>query len=147
MGGDTMMSNQEILSSVLKTAQMGQVGIRSIYPYASGENFRNTLQDQLQEYDRIEDQALQIAAQRGWELRELNPGAKFMAGMMARSHLLRERSDAKIADMMILGNTRGMIKGIHNRHRSRSRDAAVNAISQKLLDSEAENIRQMKTFL
>ena len=142
-----MMRNQEILTSVLKTAQMGQVGIRSIYPYATGENFRQALQDQLREYDRIEEQAMRIASQRGWELKELNSGAKMMAGMIARSHLLRDRSDAKIADMMILGNTRGMVKGIHNLHRCRSRDTAVNALSQKLLDREEENIRQMKSFL
>ena len=49
--------------------------------------------------------------------------------------------------MMIQGNTRGMIKGLKNLHRMTTKDERVQILSQKLLDCENANIRQMHGFL
>jgi hypothetical protein len=49
--------------------------------------------------------------------------------------------------MMIQGNTKGMIKGIRNLHQFTEQDAMVNTLSQKLIDCETANIRQMQNFL
>ena len=49
--------------------------------------------------------------------------------------------------MMIQGNTRGMIKGLKNLHQFPKLDDQISIISQKLLDCETANIRQMQAFL
>ena len=95
-----MKNSKEILSSVLKTAQMGQVGIRSLLDTSMQPALRSALESQLREYDAIETEAHAIASQRGWEL-----------------------------------------------HQYPSRDDRVSGISQKLLDCETANIRQMQQFL
>ena len=142
-----MKNSKEILSSVLKTTQMGQIGIRSVLDSSMRPGLRKALESQLHEYDSIESEAHSIASQRGWELPELDPAVRFMADMMTRMKLSRGNSDSKIADMMIQGNTKGMIKGLKNIHQFPGTDDQINTLSQKLLDCENANIRQMQGFL
>ncbi len=142
-----MKTSKEILSSVLKTTQMGQVGIRSVLDASMRPGLRKALESQLQEYDSIETEAHAIAFQRGWEVKELDPGVRFFSDMMTRVKLNRRNTDSKIADMMIQGNTKGMIKGLKNIHQFPDQDDQVSTLSQKLLDCETANIRQMQTFL
>lgn len=142
-----MKSNREMLCSILKTTQMGQVGIRSVLDTSMRPGLRKALKSQLKEYDSIEDEAHVIASQRGWELPELPPGRRMMSGMMTRMKLGHGNSDSKIADMMIQGNTRGMITSLKDLHQWGSQDSRVSALSQKLLDCETANIRQMQSFL
>ena len=97
--------------------------------------------------DSIETEAHAIAFQRGWEVKELDPGVRFFSDMMTRVKLNRRNTDSKIADMMIQGNTKGMIKGLKNIHQFPDQDDQVSTLSQKLLDCETANIRQMQTFL
>ena len=142
-----MKSSKEILSSVLKTTQMGQIGIRSILDTSMRPGLRKALESQLHEYDSIESEAHAIASQRGWELPELDPAVRFMTDMMTRMKLNGGNSDSKIADMMIQGNTKGMVKGLKNIHQFAGTDDPVSTLSQKLLDCETANIRQMQGFL
>ena len=142
-----MKNSKEILSSVVKTAQMGQTGIRSVLDTSMRPSLRKALESQLREYDSIETEAQTIASQRGWELKELDPGVRMMTDMMTRMKLHGRNTDSKIADMMIQGNTRGMVKGLKNLHQFPSSDSQVQMVSQKLLDCETANIRQMQGYL
>ena len=142
-----MKNSREILTSVLKTTQMGQIGIRSVLDTSMRPGLRKALESQLREYDSIETEAHTIASQRGWELKELDPGVRMMTDMMTRMKLHGRNTDSKIADMMIQGNTRGMVKGLKNLHQFPSSDSQVQMVSQKLLDCETANIRQMQGYL
>lgn len=142
-----MKRNFQILTSILKTTQMGQSGIRSALDTSMRPGLRKALESQLHEYDSIETEALSIAARRGWELQELDPGLRLMASLTTRMKLTGRNTDSKIAGMMIQGNTRGMIKGLKNLHQLEGSDDQIRILSQKLLDCETANIRQMQTFL
>ena len=142
-----MKNSQQILSSVLKTAQMGQVGIRSVLDTRMRPGLRKALEQQLREYDQIETEAHALASQRGWELKDLDPALRMMSNMVTRVKLSAGGSESKIADMMIQGSTKGMIKGLRNMHQFPREDSRISALSQKLLDTENANIRQMQAFL
>lgn len=142
-----MKRNKEILCSILKTTQMGQVGIRSALDTSMRPGLRKALESQLQEYDSIETEAHSIATRRGWELPELDPAMRLMAGISTRMKLNGRNTDSKIAGMMIQGNTRGMIKGLKNLHQLAGADEQIHILSQKLLDCETANIRQMQGYL
>ena len=142
-----MKNNKELLSSVLKTTQMGQVGIRSVLDTTMRPGLRKALESQLREYDSIETEAHSIASQRGWEVRELDPVVRFLSDMAVRMKLNGRDTDSKIAGMMIQGNTKGMVKGLKDLHRFASSDEQIQILSQKLLDCETANIRQMQDFL
>lgn len=142
-----MKESKELLSSLLKTTQMGQIGIRSVLKSNMRPTLRKALESQLQEYDSIETEAHCIASSRGWQVPELDPMVRTMADMMTRVRLTGGNTDSKIAGMMIQGNTRGMIKGLKDLHQFNRQDHQLKALSQKLLDCETANIRQMQGFL
>lgn len=142
-----MKTGKEVLSSALKTTQMGQIGIRSVLDATMMPPLRQALEEQLKEYDAIETEAHTIAFQRGWEVPELDSAVRFMADRMTRMKLMGRNSDSRIAAMMIQGNTRGMIKGLKNIHHMAQPDQRVQTLGQKLLDCETANIRQMQQFL
>ena len=142
-----MKNSKQILSSLLKTTQMGQIGIRSVLDTSMRPSLRKALESQLQEYDCIETEAHAIATQRGWELPELDPAVRAMSNMMTRMKLVGQNADSKIADMMIQGNTRGMVKGLKDIHQFAQQDEQVSSLSQKLLDTQTANIRQMQGYL
>ena len=142
-----MKDSKDLLSSLLKTTQMGQVGIRSVEKAANGEQLKKALKSQLQEYNQIEQETYALARERGWQLAELNPMARTMADMASRSKLMYNKNDSKIAEMMVQGNTRGVIKSLKNLHRYHQNDGQVTAMAQKLLDCENNNIKQMEGFL
>ena len=144
-----MKESREVLSSLLKTTQMGQLGIRSVLETETemAPALRQAMESQLREYDAIETQAHSIATQRNWELPELNPAIRFMTDRMTRMKLSYGEADSKIAEMMIRGNTSGVIKGLKDLHQLNQWDEEVCTLSQKLLDTESNNVDQMKQFL
>lgn len=142
-----MKNSKELLSSILKTTQMGQVGIRAVLDTPMQPDLRKALQSQLREYDSIESEAHALASRRGWELPELQSIVRRMAEMMTHARLHGGNTDSKIAGMMIQGNTRGMITGLKNVHQFHQSDASLTALSQKLIDCESANIAQMRPYL
>ena len=142
-----MKGSKDILSSILKTTQMGQIGIRSILNEPLRASLRTELKSQLQEYDAIEQEAHGIARSRGWELKELDPAIKGMTNMMTRTRLSFGDLDSKAAAMMIQGNTRGIIKGFKNLNQFPPSDQQVAELAQKLIDIEETNNRQLQGFL
>lgn len=142
-----LKTNKEVLCSILKTVQMGQSGIRCVEEQAKGSQLRQVLQDQLSEYDTIERQAYALATRKGWLMEPLSSGVERMSSMMARMQLMGNNKDSKIAKMLVQGNTRGMIKGLKNLHHCEGLDPSVDAIAQKLLTTEQENIRQACRYL
>lgn len=142
-----MKTNKELLGSILKTTQMGQIGIRTVEDQAIKSELKKALASQRKEYDEIESEARSIAHSRGWQLSELNPAVRTMSEMMSKMQLIGGNRDSKIAGMMIQGNTRGIIMGIKSKHQNYQTDARILDLSEKLLATEDRNIEQMKPFL
>ena len=142
-----MKTSKELLSSITKTAQMGQLGVRCVMEYAKDNELKQALRSQLNEYDKIEEEALNIADQRGWTIPQLNPASKLMSQAYTRASLMMGNVDSRIAAMMITGNTKGMVKSIKNQHHSTQTDQRINKLGEKLLEHETANIRQMQEYL
>ena len=142
-----MESSKDLLTSVLKTTQMGQIGIRSVLKNSLNPTLRTALNAQLDEYNAIEKEAISIAKSKGWKLDNLDPAIRSMTDIMVKSRLCFGNRSSKAAAMMIRGNTRGMIKGFKNLHHLYNSDQRISLLTQKLLDCEEENIRQLQGFL
>ena len=142
-----MKESKDVLASILKTTQMGQLGIEAVAKKAVSCKMKDALHAQKQEYDVIEKEAYTLAVQRKWELQALDPAIKVMAKAMVYPRLSYGNVDSKIAAMMINGNTRGMIKGLKNLHNCRKPDTEIAALGEKLLQTEQANIRQMQGFV
>ena len=142
-----MKTSKELLDNLLKTTQMGQTGIRSVIDAPMRPALRQALESQLREYDAIEQEAQDIMRRRNWPAAEADPVVQGLSAMVSRAKLSYGNTDSKIASMMIQGNTKGMISGIRDMHQFPQQDTAVSTLAQKLIDTETNNIRQMKSFL
>lgn len=142
-----MKNNQRHLWDLVKTARLGQVEIRSILDTTLGAGLRSTLEGQLREYDSIETEAWAMALQRGWDLPQPDPGRCFWKDRVTRMQITGRDTDSRVADLLIRGNTRGMIRGLKGLHRLEGEDRQLRILSQKLLDCENAHIRQMQRFL
>lgn len=142
-----MKNNKEILSSLLKTTQLGQISIQSVLDTCMRPGLRKALENQLHEYDAIETEAHCMASRRGWDLPELYPGVGLMTDIRTRMKLGGRNTDSKIAGMIIQSNTRDLINGIRNLNQISGKDEPLQILSQKLLDCETANIRQMQNYL
>ena len=142
-----MKGSKDVLSSIIKTTQMGQIGIRSVLNAPLRSGMKEALRSQLREYDTIERQALTLASARGIEPEQLYPAIKYMTNMMTKTRLRFGDVSSKAAAMMIQGNTKGVIKGYKNLNQFYEPDEEVTALSKKLLACEQANIKQMQGFL
>lgn len=140
------MDDEKRLQQIRKSAQMGCFGIDCVMDAAQHPALAQTLAQQKAEYGEIFAQADALLKERGQKGRDIGAGAKTGSRMMAALRLRTPDRDAKIAEMMVQGNTRGMIQSYRAR-RMGGEDARVRALSEKLLQTELHNVEQMKKFL
>lgn len=147
MGVIIMKDSKDLLSSILKTTQMGQVGIRSVMKSRVGSDLKIALKSQLKEYDAIEKEANALVKKNNWNVSELSHSIEKMTDVMTRARLSFGNTDSKAAAMMINGNTRGMIKSLKNLHHYNRSNQEIEEIANKLLACEKANIQQMQGFV
>ena len=142
-----MINSQRVLNDIIKTSQMGINGINVVMPKTSQPALRQALKVQRREYSDIEQQAKLLARQKGYRIDQLKPISRKMGALMSKGQLLMGEPNSKIAGMMIQGNTRGMILSLKNMRRCDCPDPQVADLSQKLLDTEKNNIVSMQGFV
>lgn len=142
-----MINSQRVLNDIIKTSQMGINGINVVMDKTTQPALRQALKVQRREYSDIEQQAKLLARQKGYRIDQLKPISRKMGALMSRGQLMMGEPNSKIAGMMIQGNTRGMILSLKNMRRCDCPDPQVADLSQKLLDTEKNNIVSMQGFV
>ena len=142
-----MINSQRVLNDIIKTSQMGINGINVVMDKTRQPALRQALKVQRREYSDIEQQAKLLAQRKGYKIDQITPITRRMGAMMSKGQLLVGEPDSKIAGMMIQGNTRGMILSLKNMRRCDCPDPQVADLSQKLLDTEKNNIVSMQGFV
>ena len=143
-----MTNDIPMLHSIHKATQMGSFGIKTVLGETTDRQFRAALRQQLAEYEELSGEAAQLLHDHGIKPKNVPPIAKAGAAM---SSMMKVRSSAdptsKIAELMLQGNTRGMIKSMHNIRTMGVLDPKVSSLSNRLLQTEQANIDQMKQYL
>lgn len=143
------MSNEiPMLNSIRKTTQMGCYGIKAVMNETVNRSFRSALRQQYEEYAKIYEEADQLLQDRCGKAKDVTPIARYGSALSSK---LRVRAavdpTAKIAELMLQGNTRGMIKSMHNIRTMGMLEPKVSGLSKRLLQTEQDNINQMKQYL
>ena len=142
-----MQTSKDYLASLLKITQLGQVSIRSVLDSTMRPGLRTLLKDQLLEYDALEAEVHSLAAQRGWEMRDMDPAKRFMTDRLIRLKLSGRNYDSEIASLMIQGTTKNMIQSLKNSRQYPVEDEGLQILARKLIDCETAAIQQMRAFL
>lgn len=145
--GDKMCESQQMLASILQTAQVRKFEIKNVLRCASRSGLRSALKLQLKEYEAIEREASTIAVMRGWELPENTLYSIGLVGFINKARFSFGDADSKIAAKMIQSNTRDMIDSIRNKHHCYQANQQISTLSQKLIDCELAAIQKMQGFL
>ncbi len=137
-----------MLNSIRKTTEMGAYGIRAVMEETQDPALYKELKAQLSEYEKIYDEADALLKDRGGTAKNVNPMAKLSSSMTAKMQIRMSKDpNAKVADLMMQGNTKGMIKSIHNNRTMGVLDPKVSNLSNRLLQTEQANIDTLKTYL
>lgn len=143
-----MENDIPMLNSIRRSTQMGCYGIKNVMNETVNRDFRNVLRSQLNEYEQIYTEADRLLRERGGRAHDLNPMAKYGSALTAKVRVRTSLDPtAKIAEMMLQGNTRGMIKSMHNIRTMGVLDPKVSSLSKRLLQTEQANFNQMKAYL
>lgn len=142
-----MLNDTELLNHVYQSAEMGREGILSVLKYAEDPKLSQALRHQLAEYKDLQDSSAHMLQERGVKPEGISSMVKTSSQVMAAMKTMTDRSATKIAEMMIQGNTMGVTKSLRVIHDYDMADERVSDLANKLLETEQDNIEQMKPFL
>ena len=143
-----MENDMNMLNSIRKTTQMGCIGINAVLNETRNQEFQEALRSQLREYDGIYNEADRLLRERGGQVKSVHPLVKQSSVLSSKLRVrASEDTTSKIAELMLQGNTRGMIKSMHNIRTMGILDPKVSSLSNRLLQTEQANIDQMKQYL
>lgn len=143
-----MENDIPMLQAIRKATQMGCYGIKAVIDETAHRPFRNALRSQFNEYEKIFNEADYLLKERGAEPKNISPFARYGSAMSSKMRVRASvEPTAKIAELMLQGNTRGMIKSMHNIRTMGVLDPKVSCLSNRLLQTEQANIDQMKQYL
>ena len=141
-----MKDDCTLLNHIRQTTEMGVNGIDSVIQYADG-TFRQALEQQRTEYNKIHSSADQLLRKHGGRPEDVSAFAKWSSELSSEVKTMMDSSQSNIADMMIRGNTMGVTKGLQTMRECNVSDTAVTSLANKLIATEQANINQMKKFL
>ena len=143
-----MINDVNMLNSIRKSTEMGIYGIQTVMKETGDSKLYTELEKQLAEYEKIYDEADTLLRDRGGNPEQVNPMAKIGSSMSAKMKIrMAKNPDAKVAELMMEGNTKGMIKSIHNHRTMGVLDPKVSTLSNRLLQTEQANIDTLKGYL
>ena len=112
------------------------------------EDVLTQLEEKRQALEKREQEADRLLRERGVRLSGVNPLAKYGSMLTAKLRVRSSRNTtARIAEMLVQGNTRGMVKSMQNLRAMGVLDPKVSSLSTRLLQTEQANIEEMKHFL
>lgn len=142
-----MIDDNEMLNYVLQNAEMGCNGISSVRKKLNNSKVDGILCDQLVKYSKLYHTANTMLKRRGADVRHVSPVTKAMTNYAASRDLKRDSSPSHIAEMMIKGSTMGVNKMARHMREYDGSDPNITMLAKKMLDTEEENIGELKSYL
>ncbi|MBR2715036.1 MAG: hypothetical protein IKB73_02370 [Ruminococcus sp.] len=141
------MNDEKMLNMISKNAEMGVVGIDAVKDYATSDKFKNELDVQRREYNKIYKSAHNMLKENGCDVSHPSPMAKISTEMMSRMKTMTDPTDSKIAEMMLQGSAMGVAKVIRNKNEYGGDNEEIRDLADKLRKTEELNIENMKRYL
>lgn len=142
-----MNNNLDFLNFISKNAEMGFTSINDLIDEIEDENFKKIIKKQKEKYEEIYDEASKLIDKYDEEQKGVTPMEKFSSYIMIKMNLLADKSINHIAEMMIKGSNMGIIDIRKKLNSYDEIDKKVNHLGEKLLETEENNIEQLKPFL
>ncbi len=144
-----MKENKNIafLDKIYKTSEMGIIGINDVIDKVKQSKFREFLEEQKKEYNKIVEECEKIFPKYGTEEQEIGKMTRMSSKMMSDMMIKKENEDKTIAEMMVKGTSKGITKIIEAMNLFDDGDEEITKLGEDLLKTLENNIKGLKVYL
>ena len=121
------------ISNVSEKVQDSRLKDELLFQYDKYNENLNEVNDELTNYDDFP--------------KDLNPMQKAMGWMGVEMNTLTDKSNSKIAELMIQGTNMGIIEGVKLLNHNPDAEQPIKDILNKFIDFQQNNVEQLKKYL
>lgn len=142
-----MSSDLEILNEIHKGLVMGMESLSVITSKVGDQNFKDDLNYQYERYENILNRVNKKYQELGNQADDTSPMQKVMGWTQIQFNTIADKSNSHIAEMLIQGNTMGIIKGVKELNQNPKADKETKQILSDFVELQQNNIEKLKTYL
>lgn len=142
-----MDNPQYILNEINKGIKMGMDSINHVSDKVEDKEFKDLL---LHEYDRYNSILNRVNSElKNYDdlPKEVPPMQKMMGYMDIEISTMSDKSNSKIAEMMLKGTNMGIIEGIKLKNRNPDIDGTIKNILDDFIVFQENNVEDLKKYL
>lgn len=139
--------NLELLNKIHKGLVMGMESISVITPKVGDRNFRDDLNYQYNEYGKVLDKIDAKFEEAGIKPEDTNLGEKMMGWTSIQMNTMADKSNNRISELLIKGNTMGILQGREILNQNPNLDKNTKSIINEFIQLQENNIEKLKTYL
>ena len=136
-----------VLNAVYKGTQMGLHSLDNIMDTVEDVNMCAHLRAEHTQYAEINERAAQQLARQAAKPDSIGPMAKMASDVSTKMNTLIDKTSSHIAEMMMQGNMMGVIEITKTIKHNPDADAAALQLARDLLQTQENNIQELKQFL
>lgn len=142
------MNNENyVLNEINKGIKMGMDSISNVSEKVQDSQFKKDLKYQYDEYNKILNNVNNELSNYNDFPKELNPMQKAIGWMSVEMNTMADKSNSKIAEMMLQGTNMGIIEGIKLKNEYPDLDNSVKNILNEFISFQQNNVEQLKKYL
>ena len=142
-----MDNNRYILNELNKGLKMGMDSISNVSEKVQDDRFKQDLKYQYDEYNKILNEVNQELTNYNDFPKELNPMQKAMGWMGVEMNTITDKSNSKIAELMLQGTNMGIIEGVKLLNQNPDADEEVKNVLNKFIKFQENTVEQLKKYL
>ena len=142
-----MKSSLDILNNIHKGLVMGMESISVISDKVGDGNFKDDLDYQYKEYGKVLDRVNDMFKEKGEYADDTSPMQKVMGWTSIQFSTIADKSNSHISEMLIQGNTMGIIEGVKMLNQNPDATNDVKNILNEFVQLQENNIEKLKTYL
>ena len=142
-----MDNPQYILNEVNKGIKMGMDSISNISEKVTDQNLKDDLLFQYEKYNDILNKVNSELKNYNEFPKELNTMQKAMGWMSVEWNTADDKSNSKIAEMMLKGCNMGIIEGVKLLNNNPDTDESIKNILNEFIKFQENNVEQLKKYL
>lgn len=142
-----MEENKNALDELNKGCTIGIESINNLIDKVDNQKFKNILEKQLAQYDKIEDKINSIYINYSDKSpHEIAPLTKVMNDYMINMKTMRDHTDSKIAEILLQGTNMGIIEGKRILYNKKI-DKKVEKLVEDFIDNQENIVEELKEYL
>lgn len=142
-----MEENKNALDELNKGCTIGIESINNLIDKVDNQKFKNILEKQLAQYDKIEDKINSIYSNYSDKSpHEIDSLTKVMNDYMINMKTMTDHTDSKIAEILLQGTNMGIIEGRRILNNKKI-DKKVEQLLEEFIDDQEKIVEELKKYL